>query len=533
MEADGIASQTVIYLSTNLRLRRSFTSTSEPTEEGRPSHAPKPILDIKHVRENPQLHSQNAIDRNYHNQRQSPFRIAELFERRQAVQHGSREVRSRLKQLHQSLGKSNSPGDATQGEDTQARILEEARKLKDDVAAVEAQETEATAEMEDLALRLPNLTSNETPIGDTPRVVSYINCDGEPDKVTSETPGKSHVDIGAELDLLDFSAASTSSGWGWYYLTNEAMLLEQALIQYALSVALARGWRGVAPPSIVYSHVGAACGFRPRDQHGEQQIYTLEQASSNRKRKPELSLAGTAEIPLAAMKANQTLPGSLLPLKVIGPSRCYRAEAGARGVDTKGLYRVHEFTKVELFAWTSPDLASATAVFDEALAIQTAILQSLHLPCRVLEMPTADLGASAARKRDIETLFPSRRGRRKLSSSSSSTTTTTTHDSAPDPGWGELTSASLCTDYQTRRLATRSKTPSGKLAFPYTVNATALAVPRVLAALLENGWDEGAGTVAVPEVLRPWMGGRDVIGKVIGEGKEGARWRGGGGDAVV
>ena len=152
---------------------------------------------------------------------------------------------------------------------------------------------------------------------------------------------------------------------------------------------------------------------------------------------------------------------------------------------------MHEFTKVELFAWTAPEHGEAQELFDEMLDLQTELLGSLGLHCRVLEMPTTDLGASATRKCDIEAFFPSRRDR--------------------NDGWGEVTSASICTDYQTRRLATRVKL-GGKLVYPWTVNGTALAVPRVLAAILENGWDENEMAVTIPEVLRPWMDGRDKIG---------------------
>jgi seryl-tRNA synthetase len=206
-------------------------------------------------------------------------------------------------------------------------------------------------------------------------------------------------------------------------------------------------------------------------------------------------LAGTAEIPLAGMHAGQTFEANTLPLRVAGVSRCYRAEAGGRGADTKGLYRVHEFTKVELFAWTKPSLEESGEVFDEIVDLQTDILQSLGIPCRVLEMPSTDLGASSWRKVDIEARFPSRRER--------------------NEGWGEVTSTSMCTDYQSRRLATRMKVKGGEdgktLGFPFTINGTALAVPRVIAALLENGWDEEKRTVKVPECLRPWMGGRETI----------------------
>jgi seryl-tRNA synthetase len=390
------------------------------------------------------------------------------------------------------------------------KALEEAKVLKKRLESFNELEDKLNKEMFELALELPNLSSRYTPLGTDPEVLGYINDHLEPLALASDRVWRSHTHIGMELDLLDFDGAAKASGWGWYYLKNEAAQLEQALIQYAINVALKRGWKLVTPPSMVYAHVAAACGFQPRDQHGEQQVYTIEQSEKDRA-KPQMALAGTGEIPLAGMMASQILEESQLPIKLIGVSRCYRAEAGARGVDSKGLYRVHEFTKVEMFAWTMPDStivtqgdeifkessrldSQADSVFNEMLQIQQEILRDLDLHCRILEMPTADLGASATRKRDIEAFFPSRREK---------------HD-----GWGEVCSLSLCTDYQTRRLSTRVKIENGtskRLDFPWTINGTALAVPRVLAAVLENHWNEERIEVRIPECLRSWMGGKEVI----------------------
>jgi len=397
-------------------------------------------------------------------------------------------------------------------------LLKEAKDLQPKLLVIEEQEKECQKQIQKLAEELPNLSSTHTPTGSAPEVIGYINEHPEPTPSTSDRVWRSHVHIGTELDLLDFSGAATTSGWGWYYLKNEAALLEQALIQHALSVAMKRGWQIVSPPSMVYAHVADACGFQPRDQNGEQQIYFIEQSDKD-KAKPQLVMAGTAEIPLAGMKSGTTFTPADLPLKMIGVNRCYRAEAGARGADTKGLYRVHEFTKVEMFAWTMPDQFSsdlpsssteafaethtshANEIYSELVDIQKEILQSLGLHCRILEMPTTDLGASANRKIDIEAFFPSRRDK--------------------DEGWGEVTSASICTDFQARRLGTRVQVMEQgkkKLEFPFTINGTAVAVPRVLAALLENGWDEHKQRVRVPDVLRPWVGGLEWIEKRKGGG---------------
>lgn len=427
-----------------------------------------------------------------------------------------------MKQLQKSISRlvsssSSEPDDGgTAGESELETLRTEAQRIKDESQTKNARINVCTDEIHRLALSLPNLSSRETPVGDDPRLIGYINFDPNNPPAWATTDAKNqhqrnHVTLGTNLGLLDFPSASTTSGWGWYYLTNDGAMLEQALIHYALRLARNRGWKVISPPSIVYSYIAEACGFQPRDQHNEQQIWALERGSSEREKerlKPQRSLAGTAEIPLAGMLAGREVEGGELPIRVVAASRCYRAEAGARGVGTKGLYRVHEFTKVELFGWADADAdtnvnegggggkSTSDILFSELIDLQREILTSLNLPCRILEMPTADLGASATRKCDIETLFPSRLTGGNL-----------------DSAWGEITSASICTDYQSRRLGTRVRGggPGRKESrFPHTVNGTAIAIPRVLAAIIENGWDEGVGGIVVPEVLRMWMG-KDVI----------------------
>ncbi|KAI0403043.1 hypothetical protein F4802DRAFT_573506 [Xylaria palmicola] len=527
--SDSNPSSSPSNLLSNPRGEAGKAGETSPRQLQRPTTAPRPNIDIKHIRQNPELYEKNCLERNYTAQSTYPSSINALFAEWQACQKNGRTLRERGNALRRQIAnpatiqhedeanggdapaprknglqtsdvEQQSPGAGVRRDVrtmTADELLQEARLIKTALSEIEEQEGRLTTEMTNLALLIPNLTSEDTPRGDEPRVLSYIN---EPHPFEAATPSsdsvwRSHVHIGSELGILDFAGAATTSGWGWYYLLDEGAQLEQALISYTLaSITRLPGWRQVAPPSIVYSHIAAACGFLPRDQNGETQVYALTQSASDAARnKPELSLAGTAEIPLAGMRADSLLEASELPAKRVGVSRCYRAEAGARGADTKGLYRVHEFTKVELFAWTAPDLEETTDVFDELVDAQTEILSSLGLRCRVLEMPTADLGASAFRKVDIEAFFPSRAGQ------------------GLNGGWGEVTSASVCTDYQTRRLATRMRDPAGKLTFPWTVNGTALAVPRVLAAVLENGWDEDQMTVTIPECLRPWMDGKDKI----------------------
>lgn len=469
----------------------------------RPSFAPKPILDLKHIRQNPGLYEQNCIDRNYTEQSKNGWQILELHEGLVEKQKQVMQARQRSNAIGKEVEKQ-----AAAGSGKKETLLEEARKLKELLSVFESTEKEIHEEMEKLALELPNLSCSHTPVGAEPHLVEVINEDLD---ISRSMLSRSHVDIGKELDIIDFEASATTSGWGWYFLKNEGALLEQALIQYALYVAMKRGWKVMTPPSLVYSHIANACGFMPRDQNGETQVYGIAQSEHDQNSdKPGLVLAGTAEIPFAGSQASKTLKAEGLPLKVIGPSRSYRAEAGARGVDTKGLYRVHEFTKVEMFAWTLPStdaegdrfggdedqLPQTEDVFTEMLDIQKEILTSLNLHAKVLEMPSSDLGASATRKIDMEAFFPSRQ--------------------SIGDGYGEVTSASICTDYQSRRLNTRLKMPgnASKLGWPHTVNGTAMAIPRILACILENHWKEDQGAVQVPECLREFMPGNvEYIGR--------------------
>lgn len=478
----------------------------------RPSFAPKPVIDVKHIRQNPGLYEQNCISRNYAPLAKYSWQIHALHEQWIQLQISSRELREKNNNVRRQLANfASSPGSSR--DKARDKLIAEAKQYKTELEVVTQQENAIDEQIEALALQLPNLSSTHTPEGSEPVVLEYINNHPEPKPDQSDRVWSSHVHVGLELGMLDFAAAATTSGWGWYFLLNEGAALEQALIQYALSVARKHKWQVASPPSIVYSHIASACGFMPRDQNGETQIYNIAQPDAADDSKPSLVLAGTAEIPFAGFKAGQTIDDSDLPLKLVGASRCYRAEAGARGVDTKGLYRVHEFTKVEMFAWTLPDTdggsdtsttpqldssgpSAQDAMFEEMLSIQREIVKGLGLHARVLEMPAHELGASASRKIDIEAYFPSRRGRA--------------------GGWGEVSSLSSCGDYQSRRLGTRVKRDSvggsgPRSDWPYTLNGTALAVPRVLAAIMEMGWDDDRKLMRVPEVLRPWMDGMEAI----------------------
>ncbi|ORY77810.1 hypothetical protein BCR37DRAFT_382715 [Protomyces lactucae-debilis] len=337
--------------------------------------------------------------------------------------------------------------------------------------------------MVQLAYVLPNTSHPETPIGNESRVkiLDYIN---EENQYKGKERPLDHVEVSSKLDLVDFDAASKTSGTGFYYLKNEAVELELALTQYALAKAKEAGFKLLRCPDLVRSEFVPACGFQPRDQAG-QQIYEI----SSDNEPSRLSLVGTAEIPIAALAVDKVFTPGQLPMRYAAVGRAFRAEAGARGADTRGLYRVHEFTKIELFSFSEQQ--SSQAEFEAIVKLQKQIIKELGLCARLLEMPTEELGASAHRKVDIECWIPSR------------------------DGWGEVTSASNCTDYQARRLNARYKVAEG-MRFLHTINGTAIAVPRILVAGLENWYKNGM--VRIPRCLRPYMGGI----KEFGIGSDGA-----------
>ncbi|KAM0084898.1 Serine--tRNA ligase, mitochondrial [Fusarium odoratissimum] len=449
-----------------------------------------PTLDICHIRNNADLYAQTCLSRNYPNLASNPSRIIELIDYHQALQEDAKSLLERANALQEQLLVLKVQGKNVEG------ALKEAREIKTKLLEVGKEEGHVMSKIEELALALPNITSKETPRGAEFEVLCYVNADEKTIQI-KDSKGKpiSHVDVGMRLGVLDFASADTASGRGWYYLVGAGALLEKALVSYALDMTTRNGWTPVSPPSLVYSHISAACGFQPRDSSGEQQVYNIAQDEKDKTRGvPEMSLTRTGDIALAGMKANAIISGAELPLKRVAASRCYRPDAGARAADAKGLYEVHEFTTVELLAWTEPDKEEMEYMLDEIIDIQTDILGALGLTCRVLDMPVHNLGARETRKIAIEAFFPSRAVGK-------------TPDDIQEAAWGEIASVSFCTDYQSRRLATRMRDAGdGTLGFPWTVNGAVLAVPRVLAALLEIGWDGEEGIVRLPEVLHQFMG---------------------------
>ncbi|CCE89796.1 putative serine--tRNA ligase DIA4 TDEL_0A04640 [Torulaspora delbrueckii] len=349
----------------------------------------------------------------------------------------------------------------------------EIKSLKSQYQLISKELDLAELKVTDMCSSLPNLVSPNSPATE-PQIVHWIN----PQDSYEPDAKRDHVNIMVEKGLVDFQTASNVSGTSWFYLLNEGAELEQALVSYALKQAKEAGFQVCIPPSIVRNEVIDSCGFRPRDMNNEQQIYHINDTS--------LGLTATAEIALAGLGINKVMDLSKGPRSVVGVSRSYRAEAGARGKDTKGLYRVHEFTKVELFVWAKPE--ESTRLLEKLKDLQIDIVTSLGLSAKVLNMPANDLGAPAYKKYDIEAWMPGR------------------------GSFGEITSSSNCLDYQSRRLNTRFKNElTGKPEYVHTLNGTAMAVPRVILALIENFYCPTTGKITIPEPLRPFMNNRTCI----------------------
>ncbi|MEU9054724.1 serine--tRNA ligase [Streptomyces sp. NPDC048384] len=374
------------------------------------------------------------------------------------------ELRAEQKQLGKLIPKASA--------DEKAELLKQASQLAADVKAADAERDAADTETQELLLQLGNLVHPDVPVG------------GEEDFVTLETHGairdftaegfepKDHLELGALLGAIDVERGAKVSGSRFYFLTGVGALLELALVNAAISQATAAGFTPMLTPALVRPQSMAGTGFLGQ---AAQDVYHLAN--------DDLYLVGTSEVPLAAYHMDEILDADKLPLRYAGFSPCFRREAGSHGKDTRGIFRVHQFDKVEMFSYVDP--ADSQAEHQRLLEWEKQWLTSLELPFRVIDVASADLGSSAARKFDCEAWIPTQGKYR------------------------ELTSTSDCTEFQSRRLSIRMR--DGKQVKPLaTLNGTLCAVPRTIVAILENH-QQADGSVRVPEVLRPFLGGREVL----------------------
>ncbi len=378
-----------------------------------------------------------------------------------------------LRKRRNELGRAIAAAKAGQRPDTAAE--EEAKGIPARLRTAEDREAEARAARDASLLRLPNLLDDSVPYGKDDTENAVVASWGSPAEASPHR--RPHAELLERLRLADFDRARRASGAGFYYLKGEAVLLDLALQRFALDLLVERGFSPVLPPFVLrrgpYEGVTDLADF-------ENVMYKLEGE--------DLYLIATSEHPLAALYLGEILDEAEMPIRLAGLSTNFRKEIGGHGVDQKGLFRVHQFTKVEQFVFCRPE--DSPAIHEELRGNAEELFRRLAVPYRVVNVCTGDVGTVAAKKYDIEAWFP-RQG-----------------------AYREVVSCSNCTDYQARRLGIRLGRAGkpGKLV-PHTLNSTAVATSRAIAAIVEQ-YQQDDGTVGVPEALRPYLGGRATIGAV-------------------
>ena len=425
------------------------------------------MLDLKFIRENPDLVKEGA--RKKHIACDVDRVIALDRERRELGQRAD-ELRARQKQAGKAIAKA-SPAEREALVAEQAESKAELRALEERLTAVET-------ELGEQHLLVPNVPAPEVPEGKSDADNVELWRHGEPPRFDFEP--RDHVTLASAQGWLDIEAGARLAGSRNYVLIGDLALLENAVMSFALEHMLKKGFVLLSVPMLVRREPLLGTGYFPG---GEEQTYRTDE-------RDELWLAGTSEVPVTALHAGEILALERLPMLYVARTTCYRREAGTYGKDTRGLYRVHQFQKVEQVVIDVADEEKSVEHHRSILKNSEEVLQALGLAYRVVNVCGGDLGVPHVQKFDIETWMPSR------------------------SGYGETHSASRFHDYQARRLGLRYRDAEGKVRHCFTLNNTVAASTRMLLALLENG-QLADGTVRIPEPLRPWMGGRERIGRTL------------------
>jgi seryl-tRNA synthetase len=417
------------------------------------------MLDRKFIVENAEQVKQNCINRNA---KVDVDRFVQLEARRKALQVKIDQLNRQANEAAKSIGRAQ---DAAQRE----ALKEEGRRLREETAEAQNDMDRMAEELDILHRAIPNMSHPDAPVGVDDSANREI-FKGKTPLPQFDFKPLDHVELAEKLDLVDFEGGARVAGHGFYFLKNEAVLLELALQRYALDVLLAEGFTPATTPDLARNEILEGVGYIPRGP--ETQIYSIVSS--------DLSLVATAEITLGGLLAGEILEAEDLPRKYCGISHCFRTEAGAGGRAARGLYRVHQFTKVEMFAFTLPD--QSEAMLEHLRTLECRLFDGLGIPYRVVDTATGDLGGPAYRKFDLEAWMPGR------------------------GDYGEVTSTSNCTDFQARRLGIRYRVKGEKgTHFVHTLNGTAIAIARALIAVLEN-YQQADGSIVIPEALRAWVG---------------------------
>jgi seryl-tRNA synthetase len=423
------------------------------------------MIDLKDLRENPDRYRRGAEVKNIPTDITA---VLELDARRQRAQQEFDGLRAKQNEASKSIGALKDPAQK------QAAIAAMGQ-LKGQVEQAKKQQDDLQRQLDELLLRVPQPPDDDVPPGrdDTQNVEvrKWGNV-----RAFDFAP-RDHVKLGTELGLIDIERGVKLAGSRSYFLTGRGCLLHQAVLRLAQEMMVERGFVPMTVPVLVREEAMTGTGYFPL---GREQSYAM----SNEE--PPKFLVGTAEVSLTAFHMNETLDAAALPIKYVGASPCFRREAGTYGKDTAGLYRIHQFEKVEQVVICKADIAESKRWHEEITANAEAVLQKLKLPYRVVAVCAGDLGQGQAAKYDIETWMPSRKG------------------------YGETHSASRFYEFQSRRLNLRYRDADGKVRFCHTLNNTVIASPRILIPILEL-YQTSDGAVTVPECLRPYLGGLELI----------------------
>ena len=419
------------------------------------------MLDIKFIRENLEKVNQAAKNKN----REVDFsRLLVLDNERRKLSGEVERVREQRNKLAENV-KREGPAAAKALAGEGRNLKEQLKKLEKDLKPVEA-------EFKKLMYTVPNVPDESVPVGKDSTGNKEIKKWGEVPKFDFKPVD--HITLGKKNDLFDLERGSKIAGFRGYFLKNEAALMEMGILSYTFKKLVNKGYIPLIAPSLVKEFTLFGNGQFP---WGREEVYTLE--------KDELYLAGTAEVPVTAFFSDEVLAEADLPRKFVAFSPCFRREAGSYGKDTKGLYRLHQFNKIEQVIINKNDFQGSLELHEELLRNSEEVLQDLKLPYRVMLMCTGDMGEPQVKKYDVETWMPVR------------------------GGYGETMSNSFMGDFQTRRLNIRYRTADGKTEFTHSLNNTAVASPRILIAILEN-YQKRDGSVKVPEILQDFVG-KDII----------------------
>ncbi|HWA52102.1 MAG TPA: serine--tRNA ligase [Patescibacteria group bacterium] len=405
------------------------------------------MLDINYIRENTEEVKKKVASKNF-----DPKIVDEVLK----LDENRRKLLTEIEELR-----------AERNDAAKNKNIEKGKDLKEKLQKLEPESEKANQEFTQKLNEVPNLPADDVKIGKGEDENEEIKKWGDIKKFDFEA--KDHLTLGTNLGILDFESGAKVTGSQFYYLIGDGALLELALIHYAFEILTKEGFTPIITPDLAKSRYYLGTGYLPKGD--EAQTYEIKDS--------DLGLIATAEVTLAGRHADEVIPENKLPIKYIGYSHCFRQEGGAYGKYSRGLYRVHQFSKAEMFVYCKP--GDSDKMHDYLLGLEEKIYQGLGIPYRVLKQCTGDLGAIAARKYDIEAWMPGR------------------------GEYGEVTSTSNCTDYQARNLNIKYRTKQNKNEYIHMLNGTAIATSRVPVAILENYQNED-GSVDIPKVLQKWMG---------------------------